>query len=144
MSDEPRLVRYRPDKINDFKPHSDGTGSFSSFLLSEQIQKPLMSAGRNVVAVAAHGPHEFNDGGDYVKHFDVEHAVIQFKAKGQKRHPRAIALVTNDSDHAAAIEFGSGRTNEGQSPGKPRPQGGGNVPYRILGRAAGKIGDWHE
>ena len=144
MSDEPRLVYYREDKINDFKPHSDGTRSFSTFLVSEQMAKPLRSAAHDVVAIASHGPHEFDDHGDYVRHFDVEHTIIMFKAKGQKRHPRGIALVTNDSDHAAAIEFGSGRTNEGQSPGRPRPQGGGNVPYRVLGRAAGKIGDYRE
>lgn len=140
---ETRLVRYRPDKVNDFKPHEDGTGSFSSFLLSEQIRKPLNAAAKVVVAIAtATAPSR---SGDYASRFKVdETATIMFKPKGGKRHPRAIALVTNDSDHAAALEFGSGGRSVGTSSGQPRPQGGSNEPYRTLGRAAGKVGDWHE
>lgn len=143
MSPQP-IARYKPDKPGDFKPHSDGSGSFSEFTVSPQIRKPLLSAGFEIIAIAKAIVGRSNDprGGHYSDHFSINSVTGTYV--GRRRSPRAVVEIINDHDSAAAVEFGSGDPSVGDSAGEDRPQGGWNKPKRPLGRAAGQVGDWHE
>ena len=137
-----KVIRYKPDKPGDFTPHDDGSGSFSTFAVSPQMRKPLMRAAYEIIAIAKTFVPRSTDprGGHYQDHF-AAHSTYDVKVGGI---PRAAAEVTNDYVTAAAMEFGSGDPSIGSSAGEDRPQGGWNKPKRPLGRAAGRVGDWHE
>ena len=135
-----RRAEYVPDEAYDFTPHSDGSGSFSSFATSKQMRRPLLRAAYDIIAIAkTFVPRSSDDrGGHYQDHF-AAHSTYDVK---MPRGPRAVAEVTNDHRTAAAMEFGSGDPSTGLSKGEERPQGGWNKPKRPLGRAAGRVGDW--
>jgi hypothetical protein len=137
-----KVIRYKADKPGDFRPHEDGSGSFSSFAVSSQMRKPLVRAGHDIVAIAKTIVPPSGDprNGHYNDHFAV-HSTYDLKLK---TGPRAVAEVTNDYWTAPALEFGSGDPSIGDSAGEERPQGGWNKPKRPLGKAGGMIGDWHE
>jgi hypothetical protein len=147
MAERP-AVDYRADKVNDFRPHSDGTGSFSAFAVSPQLRKPLVSAAFEVIAIAkAIAPRGPGRPGHrpYADSFAVNKARATYlKPKRGPRQGRAVATVINDADNAVPMEFGSGDPSVGLSAGADRPQGGWNKPYRVLGKAGGRVGDWHE
>jgi hypothetical protein len=139
-----QVARYRPDKPGDFRPHSDGSGSFSEFTVSPQIRKPLLSAAYEIIAIAKSLVPRSSDprGGHYNDHFSIN--AVTGTYVGKRRSPRAVVEVINDHPNAPAVEFGSGDPSVGISAGIDRPQGGWNKPKRPLGRAAGQVGDWHE
>jgi len=140
------VIRYRPDKVNDFRPHDDGTGSFSAFAVSPQMRKPLVRAAYDIIAIAKTLVSRSGDArdGHYADKFAVNKGrAMYFKPKSGPRQPRAVATIINDAKNAAALEFGSGDESVG-TPGVDRPQGGWNRIMRPLGRAGGRIGDWHE
>lgn len=141
------IVTYKQDKVNDFRPHADGSGSFSSFAISAQLRKPLVRAGYNVIGIARGlvVPSDDERDGHYRDKFSIDNSqkTILFKPRGGPRAPRAVAVVQNTAKNAAALEFGSGDESVG-TPGIKRPQGGWNNMKRPLGRAGGKVGDWHE
>jgi hypothetical protein len=135
-----RLIRYRRDKPNDFRPHTDGSLSMSSFVISGQIRHPCLQAAAEVIGIAKSiAPKK---SGTYARSFGIGPAKkFWFKPVGEPLQLRAVVEVVNTDDKAVAMEFGSG---EGSTDGEYRPQGGGNLPYRVLGRAGGKVGDFHE
>ena len=142
-----RVVRYRPDKVNDFRPHDDGTGSFSAFAVSAQMRKPLVRAAYDIIAIAKTlvPPSSDSRDGHYRDKFAVNAArATYFKPRRGPRQGRAVAVVINDAKNAVPVEFGSGDPSVGLSAGMDRPQGGWNKPMRPLGRAGGRVGDWHE
>lgn len=144
-----RALRYSPDKAGDFRPHSDGSLPFSAFAVSNQIRKPLRTAAVAIVALAKADPQvapsDDPRDGHYVDHFSINEVHATYvKTKRDGRTPRSVVEVINDAKNSVAVEFGSGGQSVGDSAGQPRPQGGWNKQKRPLGRAAGKIGDFHE
>jgi hypothetical protein len=142
-----KRMTYKPDKANDYRPHSDGSGSFSSFAVSPQMRKPLVRAAYDIIAIAKADVGRSGDdrNGHYVDGFSVDEVQAAYiKPKRGPRQARAVAEVQNDYWTAPAMEFGSGDPAIGSSAGEERPQGGWNKPKRPLGRAASKIGAWHE
>ena len=138
-----KMIRYKADRPGDFKPHLDGSGSFSSFAVSPQMRKPLVRASFDIIAIAKSIVGRSGDprNGHYSDHFSVNEAAgLVSKRLG----PRAVAEVINDHDNAPALEYGSGDPSIGESAGLARPPGGWNKPKRPLGRAAGKVGNWRE
>jgi hypothetical protein len=140
-------IEYKPDRVNDYRPHSDGTGSFSSFAVSAQLRKPLVRASYDIIAIAKAlvPPSEDPRNGHYSDHFAVNKARATYlKPKRGPRQGRAVAIIVNDYPTAPAMEFGSGDPSVGLSAGAEREQGGWNKPKRPLGRAGGRVGQWHE
>ena len=134
------LVWYKRDRPNDYKPHDDGSLSFSSFAISDKIRRPCVLAGYQVIGIARGlAPKE---SGDYAGSFKLGKAkTFMYKPRGFPRQRRALVEVINTSPKAPAIEFGSGPPSEGDSAGEARPQGGSNQVFRVLGRAGAKVGD---
>lgn len=141
-------ARYVPDRPGDYRPHKDGSGSFSSFAVSEQIRKPLKRAAFDIIALAKADPTVTRStderDGHYVDHFSINEAHGTYIKTRFGRVPRAVVEVINDAKNAVAVEFGSGESSVGDSAGEGRPQGGWNKQKRPLGRAASRIGDFHE
>lgn len=137
-----RVIRYKRDRANDYRPHKDGSGSFSAFAVSEQIRKPVR-AGAELVIGIARGISPGGPGGTYAGSFEIgRKRTIWFKPITGPLQRRAIVEVINTDPKAAAIEFGSGRPSVGASKGKGRPQGGSNRAYRVLMKAGGRVGDF--
>jgi hypothetical protein len=137
------LVYYQRDKVNSYKMHEDGSYPMSAFVESDKIRRPCLQAAYQVIGIAR-GLAPKNRG-RYASSFGIgKRKVFLFKPAGEPRQRRAVVEVINTDPAAGAIEWGSGRPNEGASPGEPRPQGGSNQPFRVLGRAAAKVGDFHE
>lgn len=134
-----KIAHYRRDRANDFKPHSDGSESFSSFAVSDQIRRPVRLAAAQVVGIARGiAPKK---SGRYALSFEIGKAKeFMFKPRNGPLQRRAVIEVINTDPKAVAMEFGSG---EGSTDGEYRPQGGGNLPFRTLGRAGARVGDYH-
>jgi hypothetical protein len=129
-----KIARYVRDKANDYRRHSDGSHSFSAFAVSEQIREPVKQAADQVIGIARGiGPKK---SGNYISSFGIgTKRTFWFKPKDGP-----LQLAAN----AAAIEWGSGVPNTGATPDIERPQGGNNQPFRVLGRAGARVGDFHE
>ena len=142
----PRIVRYVPDKP-EARGNRDGFFLIGDFAVSAQARQPCVMAAYDVIAIAKSiiGRSDDDRNGHYADKFRVNHANYAAKIKTRYGHvPHAIAEIVNDSDSAPAVEFGSGKPSVGDSSGETRVQGGYNKPKRALGRAASKIGDFHE
>jgi hypothetical protein len=135
-----KLIWYRRDRPNDFTPHSDGSLPMSAFVKSGQARHPALQAAGDVIRIAKSiAPKK---SGDYAGSFGIGPAKeFWFKPHGEPLQLRAVVEVVNTDDKAVAMEFGSG---EGSTDQEYRPQGGGNHAYRVLGKAAGMVGDYHE
>ena len=138
-----KLIRYRRDKPNDFTPHTDGSLPMSAFVISGQIRHPCLQAAAEVIGIAKSiAPTK---SGTYANAFGIgPDKKFWFKPVGEPLQLRAVVEVVNTDTKAVAIEFGSGEQSVGDSAGDERPQGGWNKPYRVLGRAGAKVGDFHE
>lgn len=137
-----KLIRYVRDKANDYKPHSDGSGSFSSFAVSEQIREPTREGADDIMGIARGISPKGS--GEYSRSFRIgRNRTFWFKPQNGPLQRRALVEVINTSDKAPAIEFGSGAPSVGDSAGAKRPQGGNNRSFRVLGRAAARVGDFH-
>lgn len=137
-----RVARYRRDKANDYRPHDDGSGSFSAFAVSEQIREPVKLGARAVIGIARSLAPK--GGGRYASSFEIgRERTFWFKPRSGPLQRRAQVEVINTAPYAVAIEFGSGESSEGDTAGEARPQGGWNRPYRVLGRAGARVGDFH-
>lgn len=135
-----KRAKYKRDRANDYRPHSDGSGSFSAFAVSEQIRKPVKQGAELVIGIAR-GMSPGGPGGTYANSFEIGRArTFWFKPKSGPLQRRAVVEVINTDPKAAAIEFGSGGQGEGASAGGARPQGGSNRAYRVLMRAGGRVG----
>lgn len=106
--------------------------SFGRMMMSEQTAKVSRQAAHDVEALAkSFSPVSSGDGDHYVEHFEVVDNLPEIIGG----NPRMSAMVVNDSDHGAAVEFGN--------TGQPRPQGGSAGPaYRPLGRAGAVVGEY--
>jgi len=140
-----RMLRYVPDKPGRTTPYPESHGMlpFGAFAVSPRVQKLAIRIGKDVAAVAKSiapedpEPRKGDTRPAYKDCFIVVPGPL-LKIDGLNR---CTALVGNTAPHAAAVEFGSG---EGSTDAEPRPQGGGNHPYRVLGRAGSMIGDFHD
>lgn len=94
----------------DYRPDSTGWRQIRN---SREVQDACLSVAKQA-QVFAEGISPV-DSGDYVSSFSVEPVTVQFATAGEAAGPRAAAQLVNDSDHAAAVEWG-----------KP--------PHRVLGR----------
>jgi hypothetical protein len=138
-----KLIRYRRDRPNDFTPHSDGSLPMSAFVKSAQARHPALQAAGDVIRIAKGLAPKGS--GNYAGSFGIGPAKeFWFKPHGEPLQLRAVAEVTNSAESAPAIEWGSGLSNDGASPETTRPQGGSNKPFRVLGRAGARVGDYHE
>jgi hypothetical protein len=145
-----RTLRYVHDKPGRLTPYPESRGMlpFGAFAVSPRIQKLTLRIAKDVKAVAKaispEGPERGPDSGPAYKDSFIVVPGEPLKIDGLER---ATALVGNTSDHAAAIEFGSGEVGDivggGGSTGEGRPQGGGNSPKRVLARAGSRIGEFH-
>lgn len=135
-----KIIRYVRDRPNDFRPHDDGSLPMSAFVVSDKIRRPCLQAAHHLIGIARGlAPKK---SGAYSESFGIGPAKeFMFKPAGEPLQRRAVVEVVNTDDKAVAMEFGSG---EGSTDGEYRPQGGGNLPYRVLGRAAARVGDFHE
>lgn len=119
-----------------FVPNHGPTG-MGGQMMSGETADLAEWAGRQVVfAALGISPRT---SGDYAAHFEVVHDVQVIDG-----NPRRSSVVVNDSDHAAAVEFGSGRENEGMTGPGERPQGGWNRPARVLARAGDMVGEYQD
>lgn len=122
-------ARFRPN-------HSVVDGMGAQMMSGDTADVASWSARQAVMAALTLSPRgESSD--PYVAHFNVDATVTTIDGK-----PRRSSRVVNDSDHAAAVEFGSGERNAGQTGPNPRPQGGFNNPRRVLARAGDLIGEY--
>jgi hypothetical protein len=138
-----KIARYVRDRANDYTRHSDGSQSFSAFAISDQIREPCKQAADLVIGIARGiAPKK---SGDYAASFGIgPKQAFWFKPIEGPLQLRAVVEVVNTSDKAPAVEFGSGEPSVGESSGDPREQGGSNRAFRVLGRAAARVGDFHE
>jgi hypothetical protein len=101
---------------------------FGKFILSADVHRVAIEAAGDVVKraveIAPFDAMRDRPGGHYVDHFKVNGAVAPVVVGG---NPRAAAEVYNDSDHAAAIEFGNSRN--------------GGRGQRVLRRAGASVGE---
>jgi hypothetical protein len=106
-------VRYVPDHR-----------SFGEFILSPQIARPVIIIASKVALEAARLTPLGPGPGPHMKHqYQVSQAIL---AVGRRRNRRVVGKVSNDSPHAAAVEFGNSHAR-GQRP---------------LGRAAAQYGEF--
>lgn len=118
--------RYRPANSSaSLSPEARALGrkAMDAFLLSPQMQKPVTEATKDVEGAARALTVAIGavDTGDFLDSFDsgpADPIVIS-------GNPRVAGRVTNDSDHAAAVEYGNSAVGAGR---------------RVLGRAAQP---WH-
>lgn len=138
------IATYRRDRPNDFRRHSDGSAPFSSFAVSDQLRRPTLQLAHVIVTIARRIAPRHT--GEYAASFAINTRTKEFvfKPRGYPRQRRAVVEVINTDEKAAAIEFGSGEPSVGDSSGESRPQGGFNTNFRVLGRAAAKVGDFRE
>lgn len=95
--------------------------------INEIARSPEMRAAELAVAMKAKGIAEglaadFTDTGDYARHFKIKQEIIEWK--GQYPGRRAATYLVNDSDHAAAVEWGNSRNHK---------------PHHVLGRTLGML-----
>lgn len=107
-----------------FKPDHK---SFGTFILTEQARGPAVEASHDMVrTMKANAPRSAEgDGSHYADAFEVVPAGSYTAQNGNRR---AIALVTNADDAAAANEFG-----DGPGAGREGPRGQGR---RFMRRTA--------
>ena len=139
-----RTLRYVHDEPGRLTPYPESRGMlpFGAFAVSPRIQKLTLRIAKDVKAVAKaispEGPERGPDSGPAYKDSFIVVPGKPLKIDGLER---ATALVGNTASHAPAIEFGSG---EGSTDAEERPQHGGNLPFRVLGRAGATIGEFHD
>jgi len=138
-----RRIRYKEDQPGRMAPYPGSPYMpFGAFVMSPRMQGLVTKVTLDMSVVArALSPDSADDGRQskprYKDSFKVTVGSV-VKIKGLKR---VTSNLGNTADHAAAIEFGSG---EGSTDAEDRPQGGGNLPFRVLGRTGRAFGDFHE
>jgi len=135
-----RIVYYRADKPGKVTPYPGSPFlPFGAFAVSARMQGLMNKVGRDTAGLAKMFVPSGSDekgGQSYRESFVIVPGSL-VKIKGLRR---VSTNVVNTADHAAALEFGSG---EASGDGEPRPQGGGNLPKRPLGKAGMMMGDFH-
>lgn len=116
---------YEPTHTRrDLPPGSKGRGAMDDLLLSEQIQKPILEAAKDMEADARE--LAISEGlvetGGYVSSFGHRKGEVVTVNDGSYANPRVSAVVENTDPVSPAIEFGNSRTRA----------------RRILGRIAAK------
>lgn len=117
-----------PVVVTRFNPDHKSIGEF---LRSRQLRDPVHQGAQDVAAEA--------------NRTKVTQKINYYVEAGpdvivtRNGNPRLSERVRADEPMAAAVEFGSG-TGNAHGDGK-RPQGGGNEPYRTLGKAGAKFND---
>ena len=137
-----RALYYKADRPGQKTPNKESPHlqPFGMFAVSPRIQALTIRIAKDVKAVAKAISPEGDDPRDGKPAYRDSFIVVPGKPLKIKGLLRATALVGNTAPHATAVEFGSG---EGSTDAEDRPQGGGNLPFRVLGRAGSTIGDFH-
>lgn len=133
--------------VASYKPNgrSPGFGTFGEFMVSPQVRHPVTLAAVDIMNLArtlsprSKRQRTDDDGPAYRDGFRLHSKGLQTQV-GKRRAPRVMVQISNVSQHAVPVEFGSGPPAEGASSGQERPQGGWNKAARPLGRAGRKIG----
>lgn len=118
-----------PIYVSDFKADHKSIGEF---LVSNQLRDAVTQGAQDVAAEA--NRTKVTERLDYY----VDHGPDVIVTRNG--NPRVSERVRCDDPAAAAIEFGSG-TGSWRGGEHSRPQGGGNTPYRTLGKAGAKFDD---
>ena len=139
-----KRIRYKEDPPGRTAPLPGSPYMpFGAFAVSPRMQGLVTKVTSDMAvyarAISPDGPDEKRKQGTprYKDSFKVTVGEV-LKIKGLKR---VTANLGNTADHAPAVEFGSG---EGSTDAEDRIQGGGNLPFRVLGKTARAFGDWHE
>ena len=139
-----RRITYKPDTPGRVTPHPGSPYlPFGAFVMSPRVQGLITKVAGDMAvyarAISPDGPEEDRKAGTarYKDSFKVTVGKA-LKIDGLKR---VTANLGNTAEYAAAIEFGSG---EGSTDAEYRPQSGGNLPFRVLGRTGRAFGDFHE
>lgn len=133
-----RYVQDKPGRVTPY-PESRGMLPFGAFAVSPRVQKLTIRIAKDVKALAKAISPEGEDPRDGKPAYKDSFIVVPGKPLKIDGLLRSTALVGNTAPHATAIEFGSG---EGSTDAEDRPQGGGNLPFRVLGRAGSTIGEF--
>ena len=138
-----KRIRYKEDPPGRMAPLPGSPYlPFGAFVMSPRMQGLVLKVTGDMAvyakAISPDGPDEGSEGKPkYADSFKVTVGEV-VKIKGLKR---VTANLGNTAPHAPAVEFGSG---EGSTDAEDRPQGGGNLPFRVLGRTGRAFGDFHE
>lgn len=90
-----------------YQQDSDGLNAIAR---SPAVRAALLAVAEKGKAIAIGMSADFTDTGDYISHFKVEDDTIDWVGEYPGR--RAAANLINDSDHAAAVEFGNSRDHK--------------------------------
>lgn len=82
-----------------FQPNS---AAFFEIVNSEEVKAALHAIAEKGIGYAEAISAEFTDTGDYIKNFGTE----DVKAQVGRTPPRNAVLLVNNSNHAAAVEYG--------------------------------------
>lgn len=135
-------ARYRPDQPGRKAPYPGSPFlPFGAFAVSPRVQGLAMQVARDIAVVAKALSPEGEDRREGEQVYSESFFTVPGKPLKIDGLPRSTALVGNSDPKAPAMEFGSG---EGSTDAEPRPQGGGNLPFRVLGKAGRMFGDLHE
>lgn len=106
-------------------PGAQMRAAMDDFLVSPELQETLLDAAADMENDARElaTSERIVDSGDYVSKFKHEAGPVVVINDGSYSNPRVSAEVSNESDHAAAVEFGNRQVGEGR---------------RVLGRVAEK------
>ena len=114
---------------------------FGAFVMSPRMQGLVNKISRDTAIIARMLSPEGDDPRDGKPRYKDSFGTAVGKPVKIDGLLRVTGLVFNTAPHAVAIEFGSG---EGSTDAEDRPQGGGNLPFRVLGKAGRIMGDFHE
>lgn len=133
-------ARYKQDQPGRRAPYPGSPYlPFGAFAVSERVQGLVLKVASDIAVFAKAISPEGEDR-EGKPRYSESFVVTPGKPVRVDGLQRSSALVGNTAPHATAIEFGSG---EGSTDGEDRPQGGGNLPFRVLGRAGAAFGDFH-
>jgi hypothetical protein len=139
-----RRIRYKQDQPGRTAPYPGSPFlPFGAFVMSPRMQglvtKVTMDMAAYAKAISPDGPDERRKVG--TKRYKDSFKVTIGKPLKIDGLLRVTSNLGNTAAHAPAVEFGSG---EGSTDAEDRPQGGGNLPFRVLGRTGRAFGDFHE
>lgn len=100
-----------------FKNYEPDDKGFNEIARSPAVRAALRAVAEKGKAIAIGLSADFAETGDYASHFKVEDDTVDWIGEYPGR--RAAANLINDSDHAAAVEWGNSRDHK---------------PHHVLGR----------
>lgn len=118
-----------------FRRYEPDTASMAAFLMSGDVNRVAMSAGRDIARDARQNMIPFSRTGGTAEGYEVEPSVGRPSTPGDMNFPRRAATVYNNDPGAAANEFGYKNTPE------RRPLRNAAEPYHVP-RIVRSSGGW--